>query len=174
MSGPFGLEMGLSATEINAEQVAPGAYKLMNVPQPHSAFESYLAKIAPNAGLFWIKAIGKNIISSSHGFELRNAFLDMKNKLTQSYGNCESIDLLLPGSIWNEPTDYMMSLIKQERKLGAIWESAYGSKLKNNVKSVVLIATAIDNSTGYLQIEYCFDNEVIGQIELSVKEDSAL
>ena len=60
-AGPFGLEMGMTIDEIDADatELSPGLYQLPKVPKPHSAFEAYIVKIGPKSGLCWIKAIGK-------------------------------------------------------------------------------------------------------------------
>ena len=122
MAGPFGLEKGMSLKDIGGkpEKVGHGIYKLSSVPKPHSAFEAYVVRISPKGGLYWIKAIGKDIATSTYGVELKSAFNEMEEKLGATYGKHKTMDFLMPGSIWNEPNDWMMGLIKKERILAAI------------------------------------------------------
>lgn len=137
---PFGLHMGMTLTEIggNPKKAAPGMYIVTSVPEPHSAFESYVLQVGPEAGLCWVKGIGKNIQTSVYGVELKSAFNQMKERLQQFYGAPDVTDFLMTGSIWNEPKDWMMALIKKERALGATWKDKRKTTLPSNMQSVFL------------------------------------
>lgn len=176
MAGPFGLSMGMSIEQIDskAKEVAPGKFVTKNVPKPHSAFEQYAVQVGKKNGLCWIKAIGKDISTSSYGIELRSAFEEMKGKLTKAYGKGETTDLLMPGSIWKEPNEFMMAMIKKERFLMAGWSTEKGSKLKGNIKQVGLIASPGGRSKGYLSVEYYFSNNEACDKEIAAQEDDAL
>jgi len=175
MAGPFGLEKGMTLKQIdNAQQVAPGKYKVASVPKPHSAFGSYIVQIGPQSGLCWIKGIGKDVGTSVYGLELKSAFNQMKEKLEHTYGMPEVIDRLLPGSIWNEPKDWMMALIKKERLLAAIWSEKSKATLPIDLRSVSLIASAMKTNFGYIAVEYSFINESDCDAEIAKQEDGAL
>ena len=176
VAGPFGLEMGMSLQDIGGEPqtLSNGKYKLTKVPKPHSAFEAYGVQVAPKGGLCWIKAMGKNISTSSHGVELKSAFSGMKKKLEAKYGKHKMMDFLLPGSIWNEPEDWTTGISKNERVLAAIWEKKELSSLPLNLESVMLSVKVSSNSTGYLIVEYTFTNEEFCEAELSKGEDDSL
>lgn len=176
MAGPFGLEMGMSLKDIGGkpEKVASGKYKLSSVPKPHSAFEAYIVQVSPKHGLCWIKAIGKDIRTSAYGLELKSAFNEMKGKLEKSYGKNETIDRLMPGSIWKEPNDFMMGMIKKERFLMSCWDSEKGSTLTEHIKQIGLMAHPSSQDKGYLTIEYSFDNSEACDAELAAQEDGAL
>ncbi|RME39651.1 MAG: hypothetical protein D6794_03515 [Deltaproteobacteria bacterium] len=176
MAGPFGLEMGMSLKEIGGkpEKLRNGVYKIVNVPKPHSAFEFYAVKVGPKSGLCWLKAIGKDIQTNSFGTGIKSAFNEMEKKLESIYGKHQRIDVLYNGSIWSEPNEWVMALLKKERVLGAIWEESKGSSLPPNLKQVALVtgATALDK--GYIAIEYSFKNEDACNAELAAQEDEAL
>ena len=174
-AGPFGLDMGMSIKQIdpNAEEIAPYTYKIKSVPKPHSAFESYVVKVSPKCGLCWIKAIGKDISTSTYGIELKSSFYDLKERLEKVYGESETTDMLFYGSIWNEPNDWMMGLIKNERILCSFWEKEKGLDLKENIKVVALAAMPINQNKGYLTIEYSFINKDTCDKEISDLEDNA-
>lgn len=176
MAGPFGLDMGMTLKDIGGkpEKVANGKYRLSSVPKPHSAFEAYIVQVSPKGGLCWIKAIGKDVPTSAYGIELKSAFNDMKGKLEKAYGKHETIDLLMTGSIWNEPNDFMMAMIKKERILLAVWNNEKGSTLVDNIKQVGLIASPSGQNKGYISIVYSFDNEKACEAELAGQEDGAL
>lgn len=176
IAGPFGLGMGMSLKDIGGSprKIAPGKYELTDVPNPHSAFKKYIVQVAPKNGLCWIKAIGKDISTSAYGIELKSAFNDMKGKLEKSYGEHATTDLLMPGSIWKEPNEFMMGMIKKERFLMAIWNSTKSSRLTNNIKQIGLDAKPNGRDNGYITVEYSFTNEESCEAELSAKEDSTL
>jgi len=176
MAGPFGLEKGMSLKDIcgKPEKVGHGIYKLSSVPKPHSAFEAYIVKVAPKGGLCWIQAIGKDIATSSYGIDLKSAFSEMEEKLGATYGKHETMDFLMPGSIWNEPNDWMMGLIKRERFLAAIWKKSEGSSLPSDIEQIGLIASSISCDKGYIAIEYSFTNKEACEAEMAAQEDDAL
>lgn len=176
-TGPFGLWMGMSLEEIGvkAEQLKrPGWYKLESVPTPHHAFETYIVQVGPKNGLSWIKAVGRNISTSSFGSELQVAFEDMRQKLERQYGAHKKSDFLQRGSIWNEGRDWMMSVVKNERVLSAKWEGGPRSRLPNSLKSIYLGISALNSNSGYLVIEYSFLNEDAVEQELAAISDGAL
>lgn len=166
--GPFGLRMGMTLEEVgsNPEQVRNGLYKYSTVPQPHSGFEAYILKFAPSTGLCWIKAVGVNIQDSAYGTALRSGFSSLKEQLSRVYGQPRDMDFLMPGSIWDEPRDYMMALLRQERVLGAIWELDG----ERNLQQVGLIASALRRDVGYLSLEYSFTNKDACDEELKALE----
>ena len=175
MAGPFGLEKGMTLKQIdNAQQVAPGKYKVTSVPKPHSAFDTYAVQIGPQSGLCWIKGVGKELRTSVYGLELRSAFNEMKEKLEQAYGKPEVIDRLLPGSIWDEPKDWMMALIKKERLLAAAWSEKSKATLPIDLQWVGLGARAISTNSGYIAVEYSFINKSDCDAEIAKQEDGAL
>jgi hypothetical protein len=171
-AGPFGLEMGMTIDEIdtNATEISPGVYKLSKVPKPHSAFESYIVQVGPQSGLGWLKAIGKDIQTSVYGSSLKSEFEDLKSKIEKVYGTGVTRDTLLPGSIWDEPKDFMMALRKKERLLFTAWEKPKNS---DNIVQVGLIASATGTDYGYLSLEYSFENEEKVEQEISALEDDA-
>ena len=175
-TGPFGLEMGMPMSEFNEplEEIAPGKYYAKSAPKPHSAFESYVFTITPKHGLSWIKSLGKTIQTNPYGIELKSEFDSMKSKLESKYGKHDLLDFLMHDSIWNEPRDWMQSISNKERILMAQWEPKHGSILGESLVSVALIASASDTSSGYISIEYSFENTGEVELELSALEDEAL
>jgi hypothetical protein len=174
--GPFGLWMGMTVDEAGIDQpeIAPAKYQTTKVPVPHSAFESYSLQITPKFGLSWVKAIGKDIPTSAYGFELKTGFDALEQRLSTVYGRGNRTDLLIRDSIWNESRDWMMGLLNHERYLLTEWSAEYGSSLKDSLVSIGLIATALDQSTGFLSVEYTFENSEAADAEIAAAEDTAL
>ena len=173
--GPFGLEMGAPKGDFELEQLdLPGVFVARNVPIPHSAFQQYILTFGPKSGLCLVRGVGHDIPTNSFGSQLRSAFTDLKGRLERLYGSHETVDVVLPGSIWDEPQDFMMGLLKKERFLAATWEQESGSTLKNNLASVLLAARATSHDEGYVGIEYVFNNHDACKEELMRLQDEAL
>jgi hypothetical protein len=175
--GPFGLSMGITLEQINEvhKQLSTEAY-VVSVPNPHSAFDEYIVKISQTHGLYWIKAIGKTINTNSHGVGLQVEFNRFYEKLVSLYGSGKREEYLMPGSIWSEPQDYMMGLLKDEQNLYAVWDETNTafSELGNNLANVFLMAKALDSNSGFIVLEYSFTNEKLAEKELALLEDSSL
>ena len=111
--GPFGLEMGMSKTEVEEatrgklEAVAGSShlYATQSVPKTSDRFATYALQILPEAGLCQIRALGVDIKTSSHGIQLRSQFEATVEILEGVYGKYKKVDRLLPGSIWDDPED---------------------------------------------------------------------
>ncbi len=177
LSGPFGLERGMTLSQVGpgAKKLPQGKYWLSSVPKPHSAFERYVVQIAPQSGLCWIKAIGKNVSASAYGYELESTFAELKQKLAAIYGKPTSEhDRLYPGSIWDEPRHWMMSLKQKERVLSAFWDRKLGADVPTDMKGIYISASALSDEIGYVSVEYSFTNEDACEAEIAKSEDSSL
>ena len=175
-NGPFGLAMGMSIEELgdDLEEVAAGKFVTKSVPKPHSAFESYVLVATTRHGLSWVKAIGHTIDCSPYGFELTSAFDLMQAKLAATYGKSRKTDFLYEDSIWNEPRDWMQSMLSKERILMAVWDSKAKSNLREDIVSIGLIVSALGSDSGYIAVEYSFLNSDAADAEIAALEDDAL
>ena len=174
--GPFGLRKGMTLAELAGapREIGIGKYLVSSVPRPHSAFESYALQVTPKTGLSWIKAIGHTIQTSVYGIELQTAFDDLESKLERIYGKGKRTDLLMPGSIWNEPRDWMQAILNKERFLMTMWSAEHGSQLPDALQSVGLVVGAIESDSGFVAVEYAFDNKTESEAEIAAAEDDAL
>jgi hypothetical protein len=175
-TGPFGVRMGMTLEEIGgkAEEVAPGRYLVATLPKPHSAFSSYVVQVTPRCGLSWVKGIGETIQTNVYGLGVITAFDSLEKKLSDTYGKGERTDTLLPDSIWDEPRDWMQSMLAGERFLMTVWSPEHGCALPNSLVSVGLIAGATDDTHGYISVEYSFENAASADEEIAADEDDAL
>lgn len=173
---PFGLSMGATKEDINSslEEIVPFIYLTDTVPKPHPAFNEYYLKITPTNGLSWIKAIGKTVSTSAYGSELRDSFESMLGKLTKIYGKNKLFDFLPDDSIWNEPRDWMQSLLSKERQLCAFWEKKNGATLSPPLSNLFLGVSVLSTDEGFIVVEYKFENDEIASAELEALEDDAL
>ena len=159
---PFGLTMGMQLDDfdvIELSEIGSNEYIANSLPRNHSAFESYVLKIHPVTGLCQIRAIGKNIESSSHGTELVSAFENLRGQIVSAYGASNLVSFLRSGSIWDEPEDYMRAIERKERVFQAIWENEDGSIIGNEVVEVILEARASSSRIGYVIVQYRLQNE---------------
>lgn len=151
----FGLQMGwnlhdLTRNNISYEQAgsSPGYYIVSPVPSPHSSFETYVVRVDSNEGIFWIKGIGKDIETNGYGFGIKSEFEKLKGQLSSVYGDIEVIDWLMPGSIWDEPDDWMYGLKTGDRFYFGQWEAQSG------FSEITIGASANSGSSGYISVEY--------------------
>ncbi|MEO3711486.1 hypothetical protein [Roseateles flavus] len=168
--------MGMQLTDFAEplREVAPFKFALDVPPKPHPAFSLYVLQITPKHGLSWIKAIGHDVKTSSYGLELKGAFDAMEGKLKNTYGSSTRNDFLMVDSIWNEPKDWMMALLKNERFLSSVWDAKSGAKLTEAIESIYLGASGSDSDTGYITIEYNLKSGAQADAEIAEIQDEVL
>jgi hypothetical protein len=157
---PFGIKMGAKKGELGPirKELPDFMVALESVPKPHPDLESYVVQVTPQAGVCFVKGIGKTISTSVYGTEIKSNFNSLRDQLESVYGRSKSMDTLLPNSIWNEPKDFMMGLLKKERILAARWSTKDGLQLKPGITSVFLGVSALSQEKAYAVVEYYFDN----------------
>jgi hypothetical protein len=176
--GPFGFEMGMTLTDVAAvctEEPIPGAEKNVYIVKPqksHPDFSIYTVSINETAGLYNIQAFNTNIPTSAYGTQLKAFFQSILGSLERVYGKGKVSDYLYRGSIWSEPREWMMSLIKQERILFAVWEQGSEATLPDDIETIVIGATAIREDTGSVFINYTFVNAAAVGEALQEEQDS--
>lgn len=161
IAGPFGLEMGSSLTDLKKQiPLKPentGLYTTQSVPTPHPDFQSYNLIISPNHGLCKIIALSKNISTSIYGSELINKFSNIESALTNKYGTPQKFDHLRHGSLWKEPRDWMMGLLKRERTLSSFWSNDKQT-LPDHLQAISIEARAASTELAGLILTYEFTN----------------
>jgi hypothetical protein len=160
LAGPFGLKMGMSKEQVgaNLKHVESNLYETSTVPKAHSSFQDYLLVIDPQLGLAKILANTGEIKTSRYGTDLKSKFEEIEKQLISKYGSNNKFDYLMPDSIWDEPRDWMMSLIKEERSLSAFWGKETGANLSDDIHGIILRARASNQNMGYIFLIYEFSN----------------
>lgn len=163
-AGPFGLEKGMNFDQIKETcggrepiKIDEGRYYITPL-KPHPYFIKYVIWVDSIEGLNYIKAIGTDISTNGYGFEVRNKYDSLEISLSKTYGDCDRTSLLLPGSLWDEAEDWMMSLEKKERYHYSTWKTKYGSTLPDSITGIYLYANANNKYSGYISLEYEFSN----------------
>jgi hypothetical protein len=156
---PFGFKVGMTKTQVVA-LLGPGSpskgtadtLEFKTAPTPHPDFETYAVSISSSTGLAQVIAPSKDIQTNVYGEAIKEKFDDVKAALITKYGEpSNSFDFLRAGSIWNEPKDWTMALLKEERTLSAYWKASGGTM-------IVLEAVGLSNGRAYLRMKYQFSN----------------
>lgn len=176
-AGPFGLDMGTPLAELNKQMKlkpeTPAVYSTPSVPKAHPEFDSYALVVTPTHGLCKIVAGSKAISTSVYGAELVRTFSDFESALATKYGNPKRYDFLRNGSIWKEPREWMMGLLKKERTLESYWTNE-DRELPDSVKAIQLQAHALSKEQAYVTLVYEFKNLVQCDGWIKSQKDSAL
>jgi len=106
-------------------------------------------------GVCKVMATGVTVNASVYGDELQSEFESVRTSLQGRYGAGELQDFLRPGSIWDEPRDWMMGLYKKERVLAALWS---GPSLPSDIAAIGLQTRALGPGEGWLSLTYEFSN----------------
>ena len=80
----------------------------------------------------------------------------------------------MDGGIYDQYTDWMDSINYKERAYFASWDVEDGLSLPNELKTIFLGVSVEDSFTGYIFIEYYFNNNDDAEAEISALEDDAL
>lgn len=162
-TAPFGIPMGTTVAQLKKMGAVPSTdsqiYVLTDPPIKNANFERYLIRAGQKSGVCKIVAIGKPINTSSDGSGLRSAFVSMNNVLNTKYGSAtEKFDFLKSGSIWDEPKDFMMGLVVDERYYNNYWVADKGARLGNNISIMALEGNARTSTQGYITVGYEYKN----------------
>lgn len=152
---PFGIQMGAPKQTLKIEsELADGMVKLASVPKPHPDMERYIVQVTPQAGVCWVKGMGKSLSTSAYGDGVRATFTDLKTQLEGVYGPATVIDRLASGSIWHEPNEFTMGMLKKERFLVAAWGSKTGAPIAPGVQMIGLTMNVLSRDSFYASVEY--------------------
>lgn len=151
-AAPFGLTMGATAQALKGTP-QDGAL-LISVPEANAEFEMYAAMAPPGIGLCKINAIGVTHENDAYGSTTLRAYEAMKEALTARYGKPDSsYNFLKTGSIWNEPRDWVASILRNERNMITFW----GVKTplnSNEVSAISLSVKATSSDDSYISLKY--------------------
>lgn len=158
-AGPFGLTMGVPKEELalKPNEDMSISYIFDSVPVPSPYFETYAGSVGEQAGLCNIRAITGVIDTNRFGHSLRSQFDKIKEALRKRYGEPKLYDFIIPGSLWDEPQDFMMGMLRDDRKLAAFW-SHDNTPLGSDLQEIMLEGRALSTTSGALILQYDFLN----------------
>jgi hypothetical protein len=119
--------------------------------------------------------LGKSTECSPDGYQIKIEFNDLKKILENNYGKYRVIDRLSPGSIWDEPGDWMMSVFQNHRHYGVLWDKEVKDlSLPPDLESILLGIRATAQNEANIILHYDFINSDSCEVEISAGENSAL
>ena len=121
---------------------------LSTAPFPHPDFGMYGVAISSSTGLARVIATTEAIETSVNGDDLKERYNEFLKALESKYGSAKTHDFLRSGSTWGESNDWMMTLLRKERKLQSLWALPG--------VDITLEAVALTWNSGYLVIRYYF------------------
>lgn len=153
-AGAFGYRMGQRIEELNAKSTGSvGWFETTAPPRPNRLFPKVVIQATRENGVCFVKGVGENFTSDSNGLTVKSELEKLRSTLDLKYGSSEINDYLITGSIWDEPEDWMMALLKKERIYFIEWKPVAG-----NIKTVSIIPNALSTDTAFISVEYYFKN----------------
>ena len=164
-AAPFGLKMGMTIDEITEacdgaepKHIENDCYYVFPVKK-HPLFKHYVAFVDSDKGLYCIKAVSDDIQTNNYGSEIQNAFAEIKERVSKTYGKPRMIDEIASDSLWKEDKYWVSALADGARTYACIWESSSKNKLKDDLIDVSIYASAQRfPQIGWNILEYDFNN----------------
>lgn len=165
-SAPFGLKMGMSLDEISKQcEEEPSLIKdeiyLVKPIKKHPIFQYYAVYVNSKTGLYQIRAVSDSITCNKYGTEIQNAFDNVKNRISKTYGKpiiYDNFDPSLP--LYYQKDDHWFCTLREgSRELSASWGE--NESLSDDLDSVVLECMADSgymDGTANLILYYYFKN----------------
>jgi len=158
--GPFGVTMGTPIKNYTACQ--PGDtvsfYRCSTLPRTHPDMEFYIVESWPETGACFVKGIGNTISVDVYGVTLRKKVDEIAAQMSETYGKANKTDFLMVGSIWKDPRDWSMAILKQERYYYHNWSIQTGAQLKDGITRIYVAGKALSTDKGYVVVEFYFQN----------------
>ena len=159
LAGPFGFD---TASKKNLADVysycsKDNEKKIYNIscsdaPKSHPDIQVYQMRYIDSVGLCSIQGVGYNINDSDRGVSTRRKTDDIANQIKIKYGNWDKkYDSIYSSSIWDEPGDWMMSIIQNDRVYAYLWQL---NPPINGVKTIAVAAEALERDVGFVLVEF--------------------
>ena len=158
---PFGFKMGMTRDQVIATVGAKAVIKdegdaltLSTAPKPYADLYAYMVLLSAKSGLAKVTASSKPMQVNSFGTELQEKFRTYEEAVRGKYGKpTNTFDFLKAGGIWDQPQEWMMGLLKNERTLTDVWD------VKQPADCLIgLEAQALSPDVGFVALSYEFPN----------------
>jgi len=175
--GPFGFDIGMNYDEVKEacggaelEHIGDDRY-YVKPKKTHPLFEKYLVWISDEFGLYYIKAISRDIYTSDYGTEAKNEFNSLLSSLEKKYGKFTKTDKVDSDSYLKSDKNWLYSLSKGARKCEACWAISQDNMFDyNGLMGIGLGISYVSYHTTSVWLEYAFMNS----IAVEENEDDAL
>ncbi len=165
-AAPFGLKKGMSINEITAvcdgttPKYAGNNCYYISPAKKHPLFQTYIAFVDSEKGLYCIQARSRNIETNDYGTETKNAFAEIKDRVSKTYGNPKMIDKIEPNAVFKEEYYWLRALEDGARTYAAIWQSNSKNQLKDDLSCIIIYASGISyKKIGWITLQYDFSNK---------------
>lgn len=128
-------------------------YKIIREVTDGNLFDELRVIITKKYGLVRITAYTETKDTNVYGDNIKDDFKNLYNALSKKYGEGIKYDFLRKGSIWNEPEDYTMGLLKEERHLAAFWTKDDGLKSEDLI-GISLQILMLNNESYFIGLTY--------------------
>ena len=166
--GPFGFDIGMTYDEVKEacggtepEYISGDCY-YVKPKKSHPALDKYIVWISDSVGLYYVKGISRDIISSEYGTEVKRSFNNLLIPLEKKYGKFTLTDTVKPDSYWKDDKHWMQTLSEDSRTYRADWiVTAENYKDFDGLFEIMLTVNRSNNYSpyeAYISIEYCFLN----------------
>jgi hypothetical protein len=113
--------------------------------------------ISPDKGLLKIAAFC-DVPTSRYGDQVKSKFENLKAAVSSAYGDPQrNFDFLRSGSLWTEPEDWTMGLVKGERNLLSAW---HPKDKPNGIALIMLDTKAEATNSAEVVLSYEFEGFV--------------
>lgn len=164
MSAPFGIEIYSPIESLKVLEETGPRY-VVAAPRPHPRFETYVVQATPNLGVCWVQGISYSVANDAFGAGVRSLKNELEAQISKRYGLGKSMDFLLPGSIWTDDRDYIMSLTQNERKTGTMWERP-SVNLPDDIEMIFLGVHGVGTDTAWVGLEYFSSKAELADAEI--------
>jgi hypothetical protein len=157
--GSFGINFGMSLEQVRQiSRTTPTNIEddlyIITPPNTHETFGMYVIQIHPTYGVYFIKAISRNIYTNRHGTELIARFNNLVTNIERTYGKYSKIDTLNPESVFTESQYFMYTLSRGDRELLVFWNRDEGSRMPDDLLEIDIYVEARNSSIGIIIVEY--------------------
>jgi hypothetical protein len=163
-AGPFGFEMGQSASELTArvgltkDASSTFGYRASKPISPHPDFKNYLLLVTPRHGLCRIVATTEPRSDSPDGRGIRQKFVEIQEALKRRYGDplvAQEVTSSLPSGF----DGFISKLIDGKESWWSYWSANSPQELPDNLDDFELkLQVAKEAGLVYLTITYDFTN----------------
>jgi hypothetical protein len=157
--GPFGVSMASDIDSIGEyEEVGNFLYEFSTLPKKHAYFESFVIKSHPSTGVCQVIAVGRSINTNRFGDSVKEMFDKLRGQVDNVYGRSDLIDGPIVTNANLGQLDWMTELMTRRRGLQSAWDKISGADLRDNIRQILLTASAEGSEQGYVNLQYRFSN----------------
>lgn len=168
-SGPFGFQKGMTRTQIvhlvgqsavDIKHSSGDTVTLKTAPKPNSRFDSYVLLISPTDGLVKVLGIGSVIQTGDDGSDLKSAYDDVVEAVTQKYGEpTNNFDVCNGGTGCSDSQYWMLSLMEKNRTVACYWLQPLPSQAMKDahVHGIGVKIEPLSINSGYVSVGYEFE-----------------